>query len=63
MNSIKNFIQEIKEELSKITYPTKEAVKNATISITVIVISTAIYMEVLDFLIKGIYKYVLKISI
>ncbi|MFN4152149.1 MAG: preprotein translocase subunit SecE, partial [Candidatus Sericytochromatia bacterium] len=52
-----NFISEVKEELSKISYPDKEAVKNATKSVVIIVFFTAIYMEVLDFLIKSIYKF------
>ncbi len=63
MKVIGNFINEIKEELQKITYPEKAAVINATKSIAIIVFFTAIYMEILDFLIKSIFRYVLKINI
>ncbi|MFN4219770.1 MAG: preprotein translocase subunit SecE [bacterium] len=63
IKSAPGFISEVKEELSKISYPDKEAVKNATKSVAIIVFFTAIYMEILDFLIKSIYKFVLKINI
>lgn len=63
MKVINNFINEIKEELQKITYPEKQAVINATKSIALIVFFAAIYMEILDFLIKSIFRYVLKINI
>lgn len=63
MRKVVDFLKETKEELVKITYPDKEAVKNATKSIVIIVFSTAIYMEIIDLLIKAIYKFVLKINL
>lgn len=63
IKKVKTFILEVKEEISKISYPDKEAVKNATKSVVMIVFFTAVYMEVMDFLIKSIYRFVLKVNI
>ncbi|MCS6955299.1 MAG: preprotein translocase subunit SecE [Candidatus Calescibacterium sp.] len=63
MKKIVGFIGEIKEELQKIAYPDRQGVINATKSITIIVFFAAIYMEIIDFLLKSIFKYVLKISL
>lgn len=58
INKIKVFIFDIKEELKKISYPDKKALKSATYSIIFIVLFIAIYMEVIDIIFKAILKYV-----
>ncbi|MCS7243704.1 MAG: preprotein translocase subunit SecE [Candidatus Calescibacterium sp.] len=63
MKKIIGFIGEVKEELQKIAYPDRQAVINATKSITIIVFFAAIYMEIIDFILKSIFKYVLKINL
>ncbi|MEN3015266.1 MAG: preprotein translocase subunit SecE [bacterium] len=62
MNII-SFLQGIKEEIGKITYPDKQAVINATKSIALIVLFASLYMEVIDLILKGIFKYVLRINL
>ncbi|MCX7871291.1 MAG: preprotein translocase subunit SecE [bacterium] len=61
INKIKSFINEIKEELKKISYPDKKALKSATYSIIFIVFFVAIYMEIIDLIFKAILKYVFNI--
>ncbi len=61
LNKIKNFINETKEELKKISYPDKKALKSATYSIIFIVFFIAIYMEIIDLIFKAILKYVFNI--
>lgn len=63
MKKIIQFLQEAKEEIQKISYPDKQGVVNATKSIAIIVFFTAIYMELIDFLVKLIFKYVFKVNI
>jgi preprotein translocase subunit SecE len=58
INKVKFFISDIKEELKKISYPDKKALKSATYSIIFIVFFIAIYMEVIDLIFKSILKYV-----
>lgn len=61
INKIKSFINEIKEELKKISYPDKKALKSATYPIIFIVFFVAIYMEIIDLIFKAILKYVFNI--
>ncbi|MCS7165484.1 MAG: preprotein translocase subunit SecE [Candidatus Calescibacterium sp.] len=63
MRRILNFLKEVKEELQKISYPDKQGVINATKSISIIVFFTAVYMEIIDFILRSIFKYVLRINI
>ncbi|MGC8734535.1 MAG: preprotein translocase subunit SecE [bacterium] len=61
LNKLKSFINDIQEELKKISYPDKKALKSATYSIVFIVFFIAIYMEVIDLIFKAILKYVFNI--
>jgi len=62
-DKIRSFFIELKEEINKISFPDKQAVITATRSIAIIVFFTAIYMEVLDFIFKAVFKYLLRINI
>ncbi|MGC8815494.1 MAG: preprotein translocase subunit SecE [bacterium] len=61
LNKLKFFIKDTQEELKKISYPDKKALKSATYSIVFIVFFIAIYMEVIDLIFKAILKYVFNI--
>jgi len=63
INKVKEFFKDIKEEINKITFPERQAVFTSTRIIALIVFFVALYMEVLDFLFKALFKYLLKISI
>lgn len=50
------FTREVREEASKITWPTKQATMSATILIIIVSIITALFFFVVDQSIMGIIK-------
>ena len=50
------FIQEAKEELKKVNWPTKKQTTNYTIAVIVISIAVALFLGTLDFIFSGLIK-------
>jgi len=62
MEKIKKFIdylKEAKEELDKVIFPTKIEVKQAFISVTVMVTVVTLFLSLVDLIMSGILKAVL----
>ncbi len=55
---ISDFIQDVRKEVSRITWPTKQATMSATILIIIMSILTAIFFFVVDQSIMGIMKLI-----
>jgi len=53
---ISNFIQDVRKEVRRITWPTKQATMSAMILIIIISILTAIFFFVVDQSIMGVMK-------
>lgn len=49
MNKIRNFLKEVYEELSKVTWLSRKDVIRSTIAVSIIVIIVAIYISFVDF--------------
>lgn len=62
MNAIKNYIRGSFEELTKVTWPTKNQAVKLTIIVLIFCLITAGLLGVLDFLFNEAYAYLLKIS-
>lgn len=62
MNAIKNYIRGSFEELTKVTWPTKNQAVKLTIIVLIFCLITAGLLGVLDFLFNEGYAYLLKIS-
>ena len=50
MNSLSNHINICKLELNKVIFPIKEQVRNALISVVVVVSFVSIYLAIVDFI-------------
>jgi preprotein translocase subunit SecE len=62
MVDIKKFIEYVKrakEELDKVIFPTKQEVKQAFISVVVIVSVVTLFLSLVDLIMSGILKAVL----
>ncbi|MHA1541102.1 MAG: preprotein translocase subunit SecE [Alphaproteobacteria bacterium] len=53
---ISNFIQDVRKEVSRITWPTKQATMSATILILIMSVLTAVFFFVVDQSIMGVMK-------
>ena len=53
---ISNFIQDVRKEVSRITWPTKQATMSATILILIMSALTAVFFFVVDQSIMGVMK-------
>lgn len=55
-----NFLIEVKEELKKVTWPSKELVKNATIAVIVFTLLVSLYLWGLDIIFSKIITFLLE---
>lgn len=58
---LQNFLQSVRREIEKTTWPTSERVQKAIAAVAVIVLIYALLTGVFDFLIGLIMQYVLQI--
>lgn len=58
---ILNFLQAVRREIEKTTWPTAEQVKKALLAVAVIVLIYALLTGVFDFLIGLVMQYILQI--
>ncbi|WP_457640910.1 preprotein translocase subunit SecE [Persephonella sp.] len=54
------FLKEVREELKKVTWPSKQLVRNATIAVIVFTLIVAIYLWGLDILFDRVFDYLYK---
>lgn len=52
---IKNFFVEVRAEIKKIVWPTREALIQATLTVVVITLVLTVYMGVMDLVLKKLY--------
>ncbi|EDP73845.1 Preprotein translocase subunit SecE [Hydrogenivirga sp. 128-5-R1-1] len=55
-----NFLKEVKDELKKVTWPTSELVKKATIAVIVFTLLVSVYLWVLDIAFSRIIDYLFR---
>ncbi|MBT4917785.1 preprotein translocase subunit SecE [Candidatus Peregrinibacteria bacterium] len=61
-NAIKRYVRSSLEELSKVTWPTKNQAVRLTIIVLVFVLITAFFMGAVDYGFNELYQYVLKLT-
>lgn len=54
-----NYYHLAKEELGKVIFPTKEQVRNAAISVVIVVSVIAIFLAIVDFALGGIVSAII----
>ncbi|WP_457625843.1 preprotein translocase subunit SecE [Persephonella sp.] len=59
-NEIPKFLKEVQEELKKVTWPSKELVRNATIAVIVFTLLVSLYLWGLDLIFDRIFDYLYK---
>ncbi len=60
VSQIIEFLKEVKEELKKVTWPTPELVKKATIAVIVFTLLVSVYLWVLDIAFGRIIDYLFR---
>ncbi|WP_029523380.1 preprotein translocase subunit SecE [Persephonella sp. KM09-Lau-8] len=60
ISELPKFFKEVQEELKKVTWPSKELVKNATIGVIVFTLLVSLYLWGLDFIFSKIFDYLYK---
>jgi preprotein translocase subunit SecE len=55
-----NFLKEVFEELKKVTWPSKDLVKTATIAVIVLTLIMALYLWSLDILFTKIIAFIME---
>ncbi|WP_297457053.1 preprotein translocase subunit SecE [Persephonella sp.] len=60
ISELPQFFKEVQEELKKVTWPSKELVKNATIGVIVFTLLVSLYLWGLDLIFSRIFDYLYK---
>jgi preprotein translocase subunit SecE len=60
INEIIEFLKEVKEELKKVSWPSKEQVRNATIAVIIFTTIVSIYLWILDLGFQRIFDLIFK---
>jgi len=60
LNEIPKFLKEVQEELKKVTWPSRELVRNATIAVIVFTLLVSLYLWGLDLIFDRIFDYLYK---
>jgi len=60
VSEIPKFLKEVQEELKKVTWPSRELVRNATIAVIVFTLLVSLYLWGLDLLFDRIFDYLYK---
>jgi preprotein translocase subunit SecE len=61
-NAVTNYVRGSLEELTKVTWPTKNQAVRSTIIVLVFCLIIAIFLGAVDFLFNEIYNYLLNFS-
>ncbi len=62
MNTIKKYFKGSLEELTKVTWPTKNQAVKLTIIVLVFTVVVAVFLGFIDYLFNLLYNYLLNIS-
>ncbi len=54
------FLKEVREELKKVSWPSKELVRNATVAVIVFTIILSVYLWSLDLIFKRIFDFIFR---
>nr|WP_170145569.1 preprotein translocase subunit SecE [Hydrogenothermus marinus] len=60
MNEIIKFLKEVKEELKKVTWPSQELVKNATIAVIIFTLIVSIYLWIWDIVFSRVIDFLFR---
>ena len=60
INEIIEFLKEVKEELKKVSWPSREQVRNATIAVIIFTTIVSIYLWILDLGFQRIFDLIFK---
>ncbi len=60
MKSINSYVKDARSELSKVIFPTKQQVKQAYISVIVVVAFVALFLALVDFIMSSTVSVLLK---
>ncbi|MBK3332405.1 preprotein translocase subunit SecE [Persephonella atlantica] len=60
INEVPNFLKEVQEELKKVSWPSRELVKNATIAVIIFTLLVSVYLWGLDILFDRLFDYLYK---
>lgn len=61
-NIVKSYVKSALEELSKVTWPTKNQAVRLTIIVLIFVLVTSFFLGAIDFGFNELYQYMLKIT-
>lgn len=59
INQIMNFIKESRAELSRVTWPTRDAVIGGTVVVILVSLILVIYMGIIDFIVTKILGFLM----
>ncbi len=54
------FLKEVREELKKVSWPSKELVRNATVAVIIFTIILSVYLWSLDLIFKRIFDFIFR---
>lgn len=60
MPNIINFFKEVKEELEKVAWPTREQTVRYTILVVIVAVGVGLFLGGLDYILTGITAFLLK---
>ncbi len=60
LDRAKQFLSEAKGELKKVTWPSKQQAFSATWVVIVMVIMSAVFLGLVDFVLSSLVKYILR---
>ena len=60
INEIVKFLKEVREELKKVTWPSRELVRNATVAVIIFTIILSVYLWSIDLVFKRIFDFIFR---
>ena len=60
ISEIIKFLKEVREELKKVTWPSKELVRNATVAVIIFTIILSVYLWSVDLVFKRIFDFIFR---
>ncbi|WP_293442981.1 preprotein translocase subunit SecE [Persephonella sp.] len=60
VNEIPKFLKEVQEELKKVSWPSKELVRNATVAVIIFTLLVSLYLWGLDLIFDRVFDYLYK---
>ncbi|RUM57366.1 MAG: preprotein translocase subunit SecE [Persephonella sp.] len=60
LGEVIKFLKEVREELKRVSWPSKELVRNATVAVIVFTIILSVYLWSLDLIFKRIFDFIFR---